>query len=149
MIDILDGSGRVVGAGTLVSSDWVLTAGACARLASEVHVWGVQRVSVREVVPGPREGAEAVALLRLQHAVCSRALPMDDGSNIGAGQLALPELTSGNPVGQVRTACSALLIMVKTRAALVISAPSLCGRTRPHRSMFFHSTFSSPISRAS
>jgi hypothetical protein len=90
VIDILDGSGRVVCAGTLVSSDWVLTAGACARLASEVQIWGVQRVSVREVLPDPRGGTEAVALLRLEHAVCSRALRMDDGSNIGAGQLALP-----------------------------------------------------------
>jgi hypothetical protein len=59
-------------------------------VASEVQVWGLQRVSVREVVPHPRGGTEAVALLRLEHAVCSRALPMDDGSNIGAGQLALP-----------------------------------------------------------
>ena len=90
MIDILDARGRVVCAGTLVSSDWVITAGACLEAAAEVQ-WGPQRILVRERVAEPRGGTGAAALLRLEHSMClNSALRMDDGSNIGAGQLALP-----------------------------------------------------------
>lgn len=86
VVNILDASGRVVCAGAMIAPDWVLTAGTCADAASEVLLLGLQRVSIREVVLDLRGGAEAVALLRLEHAVCSRAqYRMDDGSNIGAG----------------------------------------------------------------
>ncbi|KAJ1472190.1 hypothetical protein T484DRAFT_3647899 [Baffinella frigidus] len=90
VVEILDSSGRVVCGGGLIGKEWVITAGACLDSSAEVQ-WGPQRILVVERVADPRGGTEAVALLRLEHAICfNHTLRMDDGSNIGAGQLALP-----------------------------------------------------------
>jgi len=135
VVDILDGSGRVVCAGALIAPDWVLTAGACADAASEVQLLGVQRVGVHERVADPRGGTEAVALLRLEHAVClpSVALRMDDGSNIGDFRPSsdcqhshLP--SSGKPVGRVRTTCTETLETLRLLGAC--SSPQCLGPTR-------------------
>ena len=131
-VDILDASGRVVCAGALIAPDWVLTAGACADAASEVQLLDLQRVGVHERVTDPRGGTEAVALLRLKHAVCltSVALRMDDGSNIGHSRPSsdcqhshLP--TSGKPVGRVRTTCTENLKTLRPPGAC--SSPQFSG----------------------
>ena len=115
VVDILDASGRVMCHGALVAPDWVLTAGACLEVAFEVQ-WGPQRMGVIEAVEGGGGGAETVALLRLEHAVCSNSvdLRMDDDSNIGAGPPPLIRLSAlpstANPLGM----CGQL-------------APSICG----------------------
>ncbi|KAJ1484755.1 hypothetical protein T484DRAFT_1796123 [Baffinella frigidus] len=109
VVDILDKNERVVCAGSLVAADWVLTAGACAEAAVDVQ-WGPQRMGVRERVADPRGGAEAVALLRLEHAVCLKSVAVrmdDDASTIAAG------------------GCRALLVeMVETSSALGSASPT-------------------------
>ena len=129
VVDILDARGLVVCAGALIAPDWVLTAGACADAASEVLLWGLQRVGCMSTL---RYGA--VALLRLEHGVCltSVALRMDDGSAIGhcrpSSDCQHSQLPTSvrKPVGRVRTTCTGHLRTVK-----------------PHASMFFASGFGS------